>query len=400
MRSAMKSDPKEQHLQKRVLGIAIAALAVFGFALGRVSLPRTHADASAPRVPATGSPLWVGQDSNVVLPGRVAPRVTGVRVEAVRHQTGLRRVHTRGTIEEDDSRIYRVFAGSDGRISSLGNNSPGTIVHRNEKLATFFSNELIKAQQAYFFSLQAFESAKAANRPNDIRQAEDGVRAHEKILMSMGMGEPQIRQVARKREATRDIEIVAPADGIVVIRNLVQQQRLEPGTELFRIIDLSRIWIFASVLPGELPVLDPGTKAKIVVPQTGQSVDAVVSSALPLVDSEGRVLQLKLEAQNPSLLLRPDMYVDVELQIPVPSGLSIPKEAVVDDGIEKIVYVDTRNHTFEARTVVLGNTFGDRVLIRRGLSEGDQVAVPGQFLRDSESRTRKEPLLATGGDSY
>jgi membrane fusion protein, copper/silver efflux system len=390
----MKSDPKKQDLRKRVLGVGVAALAVFGFALGRITVPTTaQADTPSLRVPATGSRPSVGQDLNVVLPGTVAPRITGVRVEPVRHQTGTRRLHAKGTIEEDDSRIYRVFAGSEGRISSLGNNSPGTFVHKNEKLATFFSNELIKAQQAYFFSLQAFESAKAGNRPNDIRQAEDGVRAHEKILMSMGMGEPQIRQVAKKREATRDIEIVSPGDGIVVARNLVQLQRLEPGRELFRIIDLSHIWILASVLPGELPVLDPGTKAKIVVPQTGKRLDAVVSSAVPLVDSEGRVLQLKLEAQNRGLLLRPDMYVDIELQIPAPPGLSVTREAVIDDGIEKIVYLETRNHTFEPRAVELGSTFGDRVLIRRGLSEGDLVAVPGHFLRDSESRTRKELLL-------
>jgi hypothetical protein len=184
----------------------------------------------------------------------------------------------------------------------------------------------------------------------------------------------------------------------VVARNLVQQQRLEPGTELFRIIDLSRIWIFASLLPGELLALDPGTKAKIVVPQTGKKFDAVVSSAVPLVDSEGRVLQLKLEAENPGLLFRPDMYVDIELQIPAPSGLSIPREAVVDDGIVKIVYVEMSNHTFAPRVVVLGNTFGDSVLVRRGLSKGDRVVVPGGFLRDSES-ARKELSLVAAGDS-
>ena len=383
-------------MQKRVLGIAIAALAVFGFVLGRLTVPSTTlADASAARVPTPGT-LSVAQDKLPV----ALPRVTSFRIEPVRRQTGLRAVHAKGTIEEDDSRIYRIFAGSDGRISSLGNNSPGTIVHKGEKLATFFSNELIKAQQAYFFSLQAFESAKAGKRPNDIRQAEDGVHANEKILMSMGMGEPQIHQVAQKRVATRDIEIVAPADGMVVVRNLVQQQRLEPGTEIFRIVDLSRVWVFTSVLPGEMPFLKPGAKARIVIPQTGRTLQAVVSSAVPLVHPEGRVPQVKLEAQNPALLLRPDMYVNVELQISAPSGLCIPREAAVDNGIENIVYVETGNHTFEPRVVELGNTFGDRVLVRRGLSEGDRVAVPGHFLRDSESRTRKEPLLTATGESY
>lgn len=149
-------------MQKRVLGIAIAALAVFGFVLGRLTVPSTTlADASAARVPTPGT-LSVAQDKLPV----ALPRVTSFRIEPVRRQTGLRAVHAKGTIEEDDSRIYRIFAGSDGRISSLGNNSPGTIVHKGEKLATFFSNELIKAQQAYFFSasVRKCQSRQASER--------------------------------------------------------------------------------------------------------------------------------------------------------------------------------------------------------------------------------------------
>jgi RND family efflux transporter MFP subunit len=382
-------------MRKQILGVVVAALAFFGFALGRITLPSTtRADGSSS--PSAESIRSVDQRrSKALLPGTVSSQIAGVRVEPVHRYAGPRWLRARGRIESNDSRTYRVFAGSEGRLSALGNNSPGTIVRKGEKLATFFSNELIKAEQTYFFSLQALESAKASNRPADIRQAEDGVRTNEQVLLSMGMGEPQIREVGKTRQATRDIEIVSPADGMVVIRNLLQQQRLERGAEIFRIVDLSRIWIFASVLPGEMPILGPGTKARVVVPRTGKSLDAVVSSAVPLVDSDRRVLQLKLEAQNPDLMLRPDMYVDIELQIPATSGLSIPKEAVIDGGIEKIVYVETGDNTFEPRIVELGSTFGDGVVVRDGLSAADRVLVSGHFLVDSESRARWGNLRAT-----
>jgi membrane fusion protein, copper/silver efflux system len=388
-------------LRKHTLGSAIAALAVFGFALGRVSISSpVSADAPASR-PLASETLPASQDRlHEFLPNALPRRVTGVRVEVVSRQPGLRALHAMGTIGVDDSRIYRIFAGSDGRISSLASCSPGTVVHKGEKLATFYSNDLVKAQQAYFFSLQALDSKKAGKRENDIRLAEDAVRANEKILMSMGMGEAQIHEIAQKREATRDIDIVAPADGMVIAKNLVQQQRLESGTEIFRVVDFRQVWIYAAVPPGEMPLLIAGTKARVVIPQTGKGFEAVVSNSLPLVNSGAGEPQLKLEAQNPDLLLRSGMHVNVELNIAAPQGLSIPREAAVDNGFENIVYVETGNHSFEPRVVELGSAFADRISVRRGLSEGDRVAIPGHYLRDSESRTRKEPLLAAQAGYY
>ena len=149
-------------------------------------------------------------------------------------------------------------------------------MHKGEKLATFFSNELIKAQQAYFFSLQAFESAKAGKRPNDIRQAEDGVHANEKILMSMGMGEPQTHQVAQKRVATRRHQNRGSRGWHGGGPKPGPAAKAEPGTEIFRIVDLSRVWVFTSVLPGEMPFLKPGARARIVIPRTGRTLQAVM----------------------------------------------------------------------------------------------------------------------------
>jgi Cu(I)/Ag(I) efflux system membrane fusion protein len=379
-------------MRKQILGIVVVALAGFGFALGRFSLsPTSHPETSFSHPAVADSVLPVDQGPTDELSSPLK-RIAGVRLERVQHRPGARSLHARGRVETNDGRIYRVFTGSDGRLSTLENNSPGTVVRKGEKLATFFSNDLVKAEQAYFFSLQTLERVKASNRPADLRQAQDGVRASEEALLSLGMGEPQIHELAKTREATRDIEVVSPADGLVVARNLFQQQRLERGSEIYRIIDMSRIWIFASVLPGEMPVLRPGTKATVKVPNGGKSLEAVVSSAVPLVDSDRRTLQLKLEAQNPGLILRPDMYVDIEFQIPDMAGISVPTDAVIDGGIETIVYVATADNTFEPRVVELGSKFGDRVLVRHGLSEGDRVVVSGHFLGDSESRARRESL--------
>ncbi|MGC2193989.1 MAG: efflux RND transporter periplasmic adaptor subunit, partial [Terriglobales bacterium] len=361
-------------MRRLVLGIAMVKLAIFGFAVGRITAPAGLPEASTADTAAVKSVSRVDQwQSDAAIPSSASQRIPGVRIELVGQHAEPRRLHSTGRVETNEGRTYRVFAGSDGRLSTLGNNAPGTIVRKGETLATFFSNDLVKAEQAYFFSLQTLERVKASNRPVDVRQAQDSMRANEEILRSLGMGEAQIHQLGKTREATRDIEIVSPADGIVVTRDLSPQQRLEREAELFRIVDLSRIWIFASVLPGETPVLTPGTKARIMVRGTGKNLEAEVSSTIALVDSDRRVLEVKLEAQNPGLLLRPDMYVDVEFQIAAPEGISVPRDAVIDGGIEKIVYVETGDNAFEPRAVELGSTFGDRVLVRRGLSAGDRV---------------------------
>jgi len=88
------------------------------------------------------------------------------------------------------------------------------------------------------------------------------------------------------------------------------------------------------------------------------------------------------------------MYVDIDFNLPTPSGISVQREAILDKGLEKIVYVETADHMFESRVVELGTTFDDRVLIQRGLSKGDRVVVTGNFLLDSESRVRGETLRA------
>jgi Cu(I)/Ag(I) efflux system membrane fusion protein len=145
------------------------------------------------------------------------------------------------------------------------------------------------------------------------------------------------------------------------------------------------VWIIADV-HGSDGAFRPGTRVKVNVPELGKVVNATVSSAVPLFDETSRTLKVRLEADNPGLLLRPDMFVDVELEGGVPEGLSIPADAVLDSGLRKIVYVETRDGIFEQRPVEIAAVSGDQVVVTAGINEGDRVVVSGNFLLDSESR--------------
>jgi multidrug efflux pump subunit AcrA (membrane-fusion protein) len=123
----------------------------------------------------------------------------------------------------------------------------------------------------------------------------------------------------------------------------------------------------------------------------------VVSAVPPQFDAASRTLKVRLEADNPDYLLRPDMFVDVEFSLSLPPAITVPGDAVLDAGVRKTVFVDRGNGFFEPRRVEIGWRYGDRVEITSGLTEGERIVVSGNFLIDSESRMRASARLEEAG---
>jgi Cu(I)/Ag(I) efflux system membrane fusion protein len=266
-------------------------------------------------------------------------------------------------------------------------------VKKNQLLATFYSREFRNAEQAYLGSLSSLERVRGPRDSEEQAKTTDAnLRINEEQLRALGMGDPQIKDLARTRQITRDIEITSPTDGIVLARNISPEQRFEGRTEFYRVADLSKVWILADLFGDEATALRPGTRVKITVRELERTLYATVSQNPPLFDPESRTLKLRLEADNPGLVLRPDMFVDVEFEGKAPAGLTVPAEAVLDSGTKKIVYIESSEGVFEPRPVLIGAAYGSRVSVTRGLSEGDRVVTSGNFLIDSESRMRNTTL--------
>lgn len=342
-------------------------------------------------------PVYEGEDlaSKLQLgPGAVAiaadkQQLIGVRVESVEKNSGSRLVRTTGRVTANDNLVYRLMAGTDGWIQSLQDNPAGTVVKKDQLLATFYSREFRNAEQAYIGSLASIDRVKASRPADDPNRLSDSsVRINEEQLRTLGMSEAQIHELGNTRQVTGDIQIVAPADGIVLARDISPSQRFEKGTELYRVADLSKVWILADLFGDQSGALRPGMRVTVNVRELGKTISAKVSDVPPLFDSASRTLKLRLEADNPGMVLRPDMLVDVEFQVPAPVGISVPQEAVLDSGLQKIVYLETSDGVFEPRIVELGSAFAGRVSVKRGLVEGDRVVTSGNFLIDSESRMK------------
>lgn len=327
--------------------------------------------------------------SGAVLVSSAQQQVLGLRVEKLERGSASRTIRTTGRVALDDDDDYRLLAATDGWVKTRKRNAPGTFVRKNEILATFYSNDFLRAQQSFFFALKNLDRVTSSGHDSDeqTKQAEDQVRTGEDELRSLGMGEPQIKEIRKVREVTREIVIASPVDGIVVARNLSPGQRLERGTELYRIANLRQVLILADLFPG-VAVPAPGTKVGVNIRELAKTVFATVDSNLPLFDPASRVLKLRLKVDNPGFLLRPDMFVDVEFNQKFPYGLTVPADAVLDGGLKKIVYVESSDGVFEPREVEIGGTFGGRVVVERGLAEGDRIVTAGNFMIDSESRMR------------
>jgi RND family efflux transporter MFP subunit len=207
-------------------------------------------------------------------------------------------------------------------------------------------------------------------------------------LRNLGMSEAQVQEIYVTRKTPEGVYIVSPADGFIVERNINVGLRFDRNMEFYRIADLRHVWIVADLFETEAQNFHPGAVARITLPNLGRSFYARVSKILPQIDPSSRTLKLRLEADNGDFALRPDMYVEVDLPVATPPGLSVPADAVLDSGLSKRVYVDQGNGIFEPRQVDTGEPYGDRVQILRGLAEGEKVVASGTFLVDSESRLR------------
>jgi membrane fusion protein, copper/silver efflux system len=293
--------------------------------------------------------------------------------------------------------VYRVMSGVEGWVVTVGSNPPGTHVKKDELLAELYSREFRNAQQAYLGSLTSVERVKSPHDQEDAYKSNDGnLRINDEQLRSLGMGEPQIRELAKTRQITLDVTLNSPIDGLVLRRDVAPGQRFDKGAEFYRIGDLSKVWIVADVFGDEGQLCRPGAKVLVATRELAKNITATVSKDPPLFDPATRTLKLRLEADNPSLALRPDMFVDLEFNTQAPAGISVPQESVLDSGMQKIVYVETAEGVFQPRKVQIGGAYGNRITVTSGLAEGDRIVTSGNFLIDSESRMKSTPVVSSG----
>src|SRR5215472_7156201 len=262
-----------------------------------------------------------------VPPGAVAidpagQRLVGIRVAPVETTSGTHSVRFLGNVVPEDTRVYRINSGMDGFIRETFNDSVGELVKKDQKLATSYVGETLSVASGFLAATAGMPGAtgkdgsRAVPYPGAVsKQGVSSIQGYTDRLRNLGVSESQIRQMAENHQLPETVDIVSPADGFILARNITAGQHFERSTEFYRIADLSQVWIVADVFGADAQNIRPGAMARVSVHDQRGTFTARVTNVLPQVDPETRVLKLRLEANNPGYALRPDMFVDVELPV-------------------------------------------------------------------------------------
>lgn len=327
-------------------------------------------------------------------------QLLGIRVAEVEKSDPRRMVRVVGRVVPEDTRTYRINSGVDGFIRETYKDSVGTRVKKDQKLASYYSPEFLSVASGFLAASERVPGATGKDGSRTVpfpgavsKQGVSSLQGYSDRLRNLGMSDVQIEQIAESRQLPGSIDVVAPADGIILARNITPGQHFDHNMEFYRIADLRKVWVVAEVSEQEAAHLRPGGKAEITVGKEGHTLNARIADSLPESEAGGGTVKLRLELDNPNVALRPEMLVDVELPVRLPPTVTLPVDALVDSGARTRVYVERGEGIFEPREVETGWRFDDRVEILRGVQPGERVVVAATFLVDSESRL-KAPIEA------
>lgn len=319
-------------------------------------------------------------------------QIIGVRLDQVTKAPYTYMLRTLGRVTVDENRIYLFTAGLAGWVLETYGGTTGSVVQKDEPLASIYSQEIPAAQQSLLFAYRSLKRAEASGMK--VPESEkDNLSLYEFNLKKLGMSELQIREIENTQQISNTITLRPPSTSFVIARNMFQGQQYDRGAEWFRLADLGQVWIQADLYSREARFVKAGEKVRVSSPYQDEAFQATVSQIPPIFDPATQSMKFRLESANPGYLLRPGMFVDVEFPINLPPAVTVPADAVLDSGQKQTVFVDRGKGFFEPRKVEIGWRLGDRVEILKGLTPGERIVVSGNFLLDSESRMR---LAAAG----
>ncbi|HEX6639709.1 MAG TPA: efflux RND transporter periplasmic adaptor subunit [Thermoanaerobaculia bacterium] len=312
-----------------------------------------------------------------------ATRSLDIRLETVGRESLTETVRAVATIVPDESRISHIHTRVAGWIEHLDVNTTGEVVREGQPLAHIFSQELLSSQTEYL----AVRRNTAASGITSAVVASGRTR-----LGVLGMTAAEIDAIEQSGEPKRLVTVVAPRSGVVVNRGVTVGTSVDPSTTLVTIADLSRVWVLAEVPEASIPFVRVGSTAQLDFPASGRPpFTARVDFVYPTLTERTRTLRVRLSAGNAGGALKPGLYGTAAFETAGHNVLTVPRDAVVDTGMQQHVFVAVDDR-FEPRPVIVGVQLANRVEIRDGLKEGEQIVAAGVFLLDSESRLR-----ATGG---
>jgi Cu(I)/Ag(I) efflux system membrane fusion protein/cobalt-zinc-cadmium efflux system membrane fusion protein len=331
-------------------------------------------------------PVYVDEiaDSKAIAIDPVTIQNMALRTTVITNGPLTRTIRTVAAIEPDETLQADVTTKFMGWVEKLHVDSTGERVHRNDPLFEVYSPDLYSAQIEYLLALKSAGTAP--------KQSVDLLETAATKLSYWDISDGQIEELKRTRKPQKTLRILAPIDGFVLTKSVVEGQMVRPGEPLYRIADLGLVWVQAQIYEQDLPFISLGQEALVTLSYLpDRQFRGRVTYIYPDVDPKTRTVQVRMEFHNPGYFLKPGMFASVELKSVISnSALLVPDMAVLRSGDRNTVFVTLPEGRFAPRHVRLGaRAENDMVQVLAGLLPGERVVTSGQFLLDSESQLRE-----------
>ncbi len=346
---------------------------------------------TAPPAPGTGNAAGVANaDEPALSPLQLSPQrmqEIGVTTAVVEMKDVSDELTAPGNVAMDEQRLSYVQTRFPGWIKTVFANATYQYVKKGQKLFTIYSPDLASTEQEY---LLAKKNQIAVSEHMHGTPAEEGnwlLQAAAERLRRYDIPEAEITQLEKSGTISREIAFESPASGYIIERNALPNAYVQPETKLYTIADLSTVWVYANVPQADVGRLKPGDRGQVSVDAyPGRKFSGRVDQILPEVDATTRTVRVRLVLSNPGVVLKPGMYVNVEIAAPLGRQLVIPASGVLQAGTRQIAFIDRGQGSLEPREIETGTRLDDSIVVLKGLKAGDRIVSSANFLVDSEAQ--------------
>ena len=316
-------------------------------------------------------------------------QLIGVRTVAATRSTLSATIRTVGAVRYDETRQADVNLKVEGFIRDLFVDYTGQAITKGQPLFTLYSPDVLTTENEYLMAIKTRDLLRESQLPDARERADQMIASARQRLALWDVPSDEIRILEDKRQPSEAVTFRSPVTGFVVEKQAVKGFHVMPGQTLYKIADLSVVWVEADVYEADVSNLRVGQAATVTLDAyPGERFMGRVLYIYPYVDEKTRTNKVRYEFPNRGGRLKPGMYANVELSVPSGMAVLVPTDAVLDSGKEQIVFVAKGDGYFEPRHVTIGRRSGDQIQIVQGVKEGEQVATGATFFLDSESQLR------------
>jgi Cu(I)/Ag(I) efflux system membrane fusion protein len=313
----------------------------------------------------------------------------GVTYATIEKQPFNFSLRTVGIVAYDKARHWDYVARVEGYVSKLSVFSRGDPVEKDSPLMSIYSPDLLTTENEFVNLLKTQDEARAKNQSAMLESTGQLVDAAKQRLRLWNITDEQITNLESTRLPEETLTLYSPFKGVVQNLDVDQGHHVSAGDHLVEVADLSTIWVWVQFYQDELSLLKTGLPVTITTSSyPGEKFTGKISVVDPFINNEMRTARVRIDVENAGFKLRPDMYVDVELDMDLGEGVAVPAGAVLPTGIHNIVFVDKGGGRLQPRYIELGRKYGDFFEVKFGLKEGERVVNSANFLIDAEAQVQ------------